>query len=67
MDILALIERLLTLGWPAIVLVMIFVLWNEYVRKTDKYIASLEERISHYESISDIPPHTHSQRGEQGF
>lgn len=45
MDILGVLRNILELGWPGIVMAAIWVVWREYKRRTDEFIANLREEM----------------------
>lgn len=42
-DLVSIITTVLNLGWPGIVLVMLYLVWSEYRRVTREYIEALRE------------------------
>lgn len=42
-DLVSIITTILNLGWPGIVLVMLYIMWAEYRRTTREYIETLRE------------------------
>lgn len=45
MDFIEVIRKLLEMGWPGVVLLMIYVLWMSYDKRTQAYIDYLEKDI----------------------
>lgn len=43
MELLTAIREVLELGWPAIVLIAIWIIWQRHNRRTDELIANLRE------------------------
>lgn len=51
MDYIEVIRKLLEMGWPAIVLAMIYVLWLSYEKRTQAYIDRLEKELDRRDRI----------------
>lgn len=54
MDPFEVLNRLLQMGWPAIVLGMIYVLWLSYEKRTQAYIDRLEKELDRRDRIEPI-------------
>lgn len=46
MEAIEVIRRILDLGWPGIVTIMVLTVWRAYVKRTDEYIQTLSAIVT---------------------